>query len=109
MARKYIFYKRKTAIIFTDCLLFAAALSIYEVFSFKYHWSLGIMTFLGLLFGFSYAFFTFRIFRYIMSVIFSILYGAIFKDYALLAGAFFLTNGVRGEVVNPNFDPDINV
>lgn len=78
MAGKYLFYKRKTAIIFADCILFSTGLSICGVYYFKYHWSLGIVTFLGLLFGFFHAFFAFRIFRYIMSVIFSLLYGGIF-------------------------------
>ncbi len=77
MAKKYVFYKRKTAIIFTDCLLFSAGLSICGVYYLEYHWSLGIVSFLGLLYGFFYAFWSFRIFRYIMSFLFSLLYGGI--------------------------------
>ena len=78
MARKHLFYKRKTSVIFTDCLLFAAGLSIFGVYYFKYHWSIGIVTFIILLYGFFYSFFRFRIFRYVMSVVFSLFYGGVF-------------------------------
>ncbi|MBP8782376.1 MAG: hypothetical protein KBH03_07020 [Paludibacteraceae bacterium] len=78
MSRKIVLYKRKTAIIFTDCLLFSLGLSIYGVSFFKYHWSIGVVTFIGLLLGFFYSFFSFRIFRYVMSIVFSLLYAGIF-------------------------------
>ena len=77
MTKKYLFYKRKTAIIFTDTILFAAGLSIWSLLYFKYNWSFSIVSFLVLFFGFYYAFFLNRIIRYIFSIFFSILYGLV--------------------------------
>lgn len=96
MARKYLFYRRKTAIIFTDTLLFAGGLSIAGVYYFKYHWSIAIITFLGLLFGFYYAFFANRIIRYIFSILFSLFYGGVF---ALIGAALDKENPITPSLI----------
>ena len=75
---KYLFYRRKTAIIFTDIALFSIGFSIWGVLSYKYHWSIGIVTFLILFFATNYLFFSNRIFRYLFSIVFSAVYGAFF-------------------------------
>ena len=74
----YFFYKRKTAIIFTDALILSVGLSIWGYYTFKYNWSVSIVTFLILFFGTNYVFFSSKIFRYIFSIIFSLFYALIF-------------------------------
>lgn len=84
MARRYLFYRRKTAIIYTDILLFSVGMSVWGVYIFKYHWSIAIVTLIGLVLGVNYLFFSNKIFRYVFSVLFSLLYGGI----AAIIGAY---------------------
>lgn len=85
MARKYILYKRKSAIIFTDIIIFAVSLSILGICYFNYHWSIGLITLIALYVLTFYLFFLNKIFRYVFSLLSSLVYGSLFAilDYLI--------------------------
>jgi hypothetical protein len=58
-------------------MLSAGILSFIMWRSYNYHWIFMLVTFIGFLYGISYAFFRWRSFRYTMTFMFSIIYGLI--------------------------------
>lgn len=77
MARRYIIRKRQNEIINFETMVTAGLFSFILWYNFNYHWAYAIITFGALTVGFIYAFFEWRIFRYIVTVLFSMTYGII--------------------------------
>lgn len=77
MAKKYLVNERHTSIIYFDDLILSFLLSklIFEYTS--CHWSIAFVVFLILYVGFLFLFLTFRIFRYVASILFSLFYAFI--------------------------------
>jgi hypothetical protein len=77
MTRRYIVRKRQNQILYFETFLTAGILSLILWTYFKYHWAYMIITFGVFMFVFIYAFFEWRLFRYIVTVVFSMAYGII--------------------------------
>jgi hypothetical protein len=81
MAKHYILRRRQNKILYFETLITSALISLILWSTFKYNWSIMIITFCVFMIGFIYAFFEWRIFRYIVTVLFSMTYG--FIAYAI--------------------------
>ena len=77
MTRKYIVRNRQNKILYFETFLTAGLLSLILWTHFKYNWSYMIITFGVFMFWFIYAFLKWRLFRYIVTVMFSMAYGII--------------------------------
>lgn len=75
MARRYIVRNRQNKILYFETLVTAGILSIILWSYFEYHWAYMIITFGIFMYIFIYAFFQWRLFRYIATVLFSMAYG----------------------------------
>jgi hypothetical protein len=74
MAR-IVAYKRKTAIIFADLTVTAISVAAWAYFTLRFHWAIAIAMAIGSILLANYLFFTYRLFRYFLSVAFSLMYG----------------------------------
>jgi len=75
---KRIYYKRHNRILNTESVIFSAIISgvLYSVL--HVNWSICIISLIALPFIFFYLFFEFRLFRYLITVLFSIGWGLVF-------------------------------
>jgi hypothetical protein len=81
MAKYYIVSKSYNSIIYIESFLITFALTQGISDYFKYHWAYSIIVFFIILCLFLFAFFNFRILRYVITLFFSMTYG--FFGYSL--------------------------
>jgi hypothetical protein len=95
MSKRYVIRKRENKIIYFETFITALLLSFILWKLFKYHWAFTIVTFGLFELGFIYAFFELRLFRYIITVLFSMVYGFI----GFVVGALIDKNTFTASVV----------
>lgn len=77
MSRSYIIRRRQNKILYFETVLTSCIITFFIWKQTGHPWVFSIIVFPIFMFGFIYAFFNFRFFRYILTVIYSILYGLI--------------------------------
>lgn len=77
MARRYFVRKRQNYVLYFEALVTSGLLSFFLYRYIEHHWSISIITFGVSLVLFLYAFFQSTIFRYVVTVLFSMVYGII--------------------------------
>ncbi|WP_161890079.1 hypothetical protein [Pontibacter russatus] len=77
MARNVIIRKRSGGILFFEIFALSIFLSVLIVQTYKINWAWGVVAFIVLTYAIVELFFRVKVFRYIFSVLFSMVWGAI--------------------------------